>query len=91
MIYVDNPKLLVDYAALRQVDTGANVLLATATYDVVFERAEYFDGTMMAAPSQVAVDLLTGPGRSPSEGDALLNWMESHEEKWRRSSPTGSA
>lgn len=34
--------------------------------------------------SQVAVDLLTGPGRNPGEGVALLDWMEAHESQWRR-------
>jgi hypothetical protein len=42
------------------------------------------DGVMYAAPSQVAVDLLTGPGRSPAEGQALLDWMESNEPAWRK-------
>jgi len=33
-----------------------------------------------AAPSQVAVDLLTNPGRGPAEGEELIDWMRSHEE-----------
>lgn len=36
-----------------------------------------------AAASQVAVDLLTGPGRGPAEGDALIEWMEQNEDAWR--------
>lgn len=34
--------------------------------------------------SQVAVDLLTGPGRNPAEGQALLDWMEINERAWRK-------
>ncbi len=37
-----------------------------------------------AALSQVAVDLLTGPGRNPAEGQALLDWMETDERTWRK-------
>ncbi len=38
----------------------------------------------MAAPLvQVAADLLTGPGRSPAETEALMEWMTSNEEAWR--------
>jgi len=84
MIYVDNPKQFTESAGLRQVDTGANVLLATGKYDVVFDRAKNFHGVMLAAPSQTAVDLLNGPGRSPAEAQALLDWMESNENQWRR-------
>ena len=35
------------------------------------------------APSQLAVDLLTGPGREPSQGDELLSWMRSNQDAWR--------
>jgi len=84
LLYVDNPKLLAGSADLRPVDTGANTLLATGDYDVVFERAKEFDGVTMAAPSQVAVDLLTSPGRGPAEAEALLDWMEHHEYQWRQ-------
>jgi hypothetical protein len=38
----------------------------------------------IAAVSQVAVDLLTGPGRNPSEATALLDWMTANESAWRR-------
>jgi HicA toxin of bacterial toxin-antitoxin, len=45
-------------------DSSANVLLAATDYDVVFERRVTFDGVKYAAPSQTAIDLLTGPGGS---------------------------
>jgi hypothetical protein len=84
MIHVDNPEQAADQLKLRAVDTGANVLLAAGDYDVVFDRAVEDGGLNYAAPSQTAVDLLTGPGRSPAEGQALLDWMEKHEPAWRR-------
>lgn len=37
----------------------------------------------VVAPSQLAVDLLTGTGREPSEGDELLGWMRADEDTWR--------
>jgi hypothetical protein len=69
---------------LRLVESGANVALAAARYDVVFDRAQTIEGLRIAAPSQVVVDLLTGPGRNPSEAVALLDWMERNERDWRR-------
>lgn len=35
------------------------------------------------AASQLVVDLLTGPGREPSEGAELLSWMRSNQDYWR--------
>lgn len=37
----------------------------------------------VVAPSQLTVDLLTGPGREPSEGNELLSWMRGNEDAWR--------
>lgn len=60
------------------------MLLTSTKYDVVFERSTVDDGVVYAAPSQTAVDLLTAPGRGPSEAGAVLDWMESNESEWRR-------
>lgn len=84
MIYCESPTDLASRLDLRPVDSGANVILANAAYDVVYDRARIIDGVTVAAPSQVAVDLLTGSGRNPAEGEALLDWMETHVESWRQ-------
>lgn len=84
MIHVDDPEQFALAVGLRPVDTGANVLLATGAHNVAFDRAEMIDEIMLAAPSQTAADLLTGPGRAPAEAMALLDWMEEHEDQWRR-------
>ena len=84
MIYVDRIDQAVERLELREVDSGTNVLLATGDYGVAFERTQLIDGLCFAAPSQVAVDLLTAAGRGPSEGQALLDWMGSDESAWRR-------
>jgi len=83
MVYVDDVPLAASALSLRPVDSGANVLLAAAASDVVFARPVVAGGVTYAAPSQVAVDLLTGPGRSAAEGQALLEWMEADERAWR--------
>lgn len=84
MIYTDDTDRLAELLNLRPVDSGANVMIATAAYDAVFDRAENTDGITVVAPSQAVVDLLTGPGRSPAEAQALLEWMEQHVQQWRR-------
>jgi hypothetical protein len=83
-IYVDRLDETTERLDLREVDTGANVLLATGDYDVVYERCQDIDGLRIATPSQIAVDLLTAPGRGPTEAQALLDWMRANEPAWRR-------
>jgi hypothetical protein len=51
------------------------VILAEPFDPVVFERTWARNGLQYAAATQVAADLLTGPGRSPSEGEAVLAWL----------------
>lgn len=83
MLYTLDTAALVERLDLRAVDGGANVLVAAPTSDSAFARTRTIDGITYCAPSQVAVDLLTGPGRSPAEAQALLDWMESNEPAWR--------
>lgn len=83
MLYADDVEELIRRLNLRRVDAGANLLVATDRDEVAFVRAREFEGVRLAAPSQIAIDLLSGPGRSPSEGEALLDWMENHEHEWR--------
>jgi hypothetical protein len=84
MIYVESADEAAAAWDLRPVDAGANVLLAEPKYDVVFERVrENREGITLAAPAQVVVDLMTGPGRNPSEAEELLEWMRRNEQSWR--------
>ena len=82
--YVGSPEAAAEKLGLRPAETGANVLLAEPYDPVVFDRTRELDGVPFAAPSQVAADLLSGPGRGPSEAQALLDWMQAHEPDWRR-------
>jgi hypothetical protein len=84
MIYVENPEAVAGPWELVPTDTGINVLLIKPSYSVAFARTlTRPDGQRIAAPAQVAADLMTGPGRNPSEGEKLITWMERNEPAWR--------
>lgn len=84
MIYTENAERTAQLWDLRSADAGVNVMLAEPETDVVFTRTlADASGLTIAAPSQVAVDLMTGPGRSPSEAEELIEWMTRHESSWR--------
>jgi hypothetical protein len=83
MLYVRDAMKVANTLGLRSTDSGVNVVLASGKYDVAFERPEEVGGLRIVALSQAAVDLLSGPGRSPSEASALLDWMERNEPAWR--------
>lgn len=81
--YCDTPIKLAEEFDLVPTDHGANVVLLSPFDPVVWERTTSDAGVTYAAPSQVAVDCLTGNGRMPAEGEALLNWMTDNEPAWR--------
>lgn len=83
-VYVDHAATAAKQWDLRPTDSGANVLLAEPQYAVVRERSlEALGGLRIAAPAQVAADLMSGPGRAPSEAEALIDWMRRNEQSWR--------
>lgn len=84
MIYAADPDRAASQWDLRPAYAGANVILARPAYDVVFERRRTnAAGVVIAVPTQVVVDLMTGPGRNPSEAEELLGWMKRNERSWR--------
>ncbi len=82
-VYVTNAAKFMDHLDLREVEAGANVVVLEPFDSVVFDRTMDRDGLRCAAPSQLAADLLTGPGREPSQGEQLLKWMARNEDVWR--------
>jgi hypothetical protein len=68
---------------LRPAAAGANVWLIEPYDDVVFARTSLRDRVVCVSAAQLAVDLLTGPGRDPAEGEELLGWMKGNEDAWR--------
>lgn len=83
MLYVDSVAEAAEALDLRAVDAGTNVWLITPFDNVVYERMLERDGLALVNPSQLAADLLTSPGRSPSEGEELLRWMDGNLDAWR--------
>jgi hypothetical protein len=88
MAYCNEIDALVKTLGLLPADEGANVALLRAFDPVVWERGVEDSGVGYVAPSQVAVDCLTGTGRMPAEGEALIAWMEENESRWRLPSIT---
>ncbi len=89
-IYTDRSEALVERLDLMPVPEAGNVLLLDPRDDFVYAGAESDGGLRYAAPSQVALDCLTGPGRMPAEGEAVLLWMAEQLDTWRAASLMGS-
>ena len=85
MLYTRNgfAQRLAALLRLLPTDEGANVVLIEPEDQVVFDRVRAIDGLPYVALSQLAIDLLSGPGRMPAEGEALLEYMIKNEHDWR--------
>lgn len=89
------PALLVICTLLdaQELAAGLKLLPTSAGGDVAIVRPENYgpffnsrfdkSAVNVAAPSQVAIDCLSGNGRMPSEGMALLEWMQQDQKTWR--------
>lgn len=82
-VYVEDPGSAAQSLGLREAEVGANVALLQSEDQAVFERVDERDGLTCATLPLVVADLLSGPGRSPAEAEALMDWMAAHEEDWR--------
>jgi hypothetical protein len=82
-VYVEDMEGTAKVLGLRAAEAGANVVLLQPGDDSLFERADDRDGLRNARLPLVVADLLSGPGRSPAEAEALMDWMAAHEEVWR--------
>ncbi len=76
MIYVEQIAEAATVLGLQPADTGYNVLLLSAPTSLPFDRAWTHQGLQYADLYLVIVDLLTSPGRSPAEAEALWNWIQ---------------
>lgn len=86
LAYCQDMPSIADGLDLLPADEGANVVLLRPFDRVVWDRTATEDGLTYVPPSQTAVDCLTGTGRMPAEGDALLKWMAANESNWRLNS-----
>jgi hypothetical protein len=82
-LYCEDPDELMEELDLLPSDEGSNVALLRPYDTVVWDRTSTEDGIRYAATSQVAVDCLTGNGRMPAEGEAVVAWMTDNENAWQ--------
>lgn len=86
-VYVSSIQEASEQWGLRPNTAAPNVILLEPRTigDVPFRNTATAEGGYpVAAPAQVAADLLNGPGREPAEGEFLIEWMKGNEERWRR-------
>jgi hypothetical protein len=80
---------LVRVADMLPADEGANVMILSPYDSVVTEGGSRWvmaplpPTVPLVACTQLVLDCLTGPGRMPAEGEALLAWMAEKESSWR--------
>jgi hypothetical protein len=84
MIYAKDAEDLAAALQITPASTGANILIAGLNHDSIFENTKVKNGLTYVSIVQTSLDLLTSPGRGPSEGEELLNWMEANQNEWRR-------
>ena len=85
LAYADDLETVASELDWLPADEGSNVIMLRPYDPVVWDRTSG-EGLLYAAPSQIALDCLTGNGRMPAEGEALLAWMTENESRWRLSS-----
>jgi hypothetical protein len=84
VIYAMDPNSMAARLDLLPADEGADVVLIRPPNYGPFDRTRELNGIEWAGLSQVVLDCLSGNGRMPAEGEALIEWMASNEPKWRR-------
>ncbi|MDO8209450.1 type IV toxin-antitoxin system AbiEi family antitoxin [Conexibacter sp. CPCC 206217] len=88
-VYCEHVDGVAGKLGLLPADEGANVVLLRPFDDVVWTGVRRMDAVDTVAPAQIAVDCLTGTGRMPAEGEAVLSWMAGDESSWRADSLAG--
>lgn len=82
-VYVSDPEEAAEALDLRPAGGAVNVqLLRPRDHGILESARKGQDNVYYARPLQVVLDLLAGPGRSPSEGEELLAWMASRPDAW---------
>ncbi|MDX2379280.1 MAG: hypothetical protein QNM02_05935, partial [Acidimicrobiia bacterium] len=88
VVYTDDPERLAETVRLRPTRTGGNVVTALPYDPIVYERTWEQSGLVFTSLAQVAIDCLTGFGRMPAEGEALLDWMRQRAPRWQSATLT---
>jgi hypothetical protein len=81
-------EVLKGLGLLRVADgaTPTVQLLQPLSHGAMDRPGPQVDGIPAVGLSQLVLDCLSGPGRMPAAGEALIEWMESHD-GWREPSP----
>lgn len=77
---------IAERLGLLPADEGPDVVLLGPDSDKIVEKSRIVDGLAMVNLPQLVVDCLGGTGRMPSEGEAVLEWMQANESEWRQRS-----
>ncbi len=83
MVFVADLDRAIDALDLDFAPDTGNIMLIESLDDAPLLRAVEAEGLRFARDAQAFVDLRSGPGRSPQEADALLEWMRRDEPEWR--------
>jgi hypothetical protein len=83
LVYTDEVDQLARALDLLPAAQGADVALLRPYDEAVWQRPLVGARVPTVGPSQLAVDCLTGTGRMPAEGEAVLDWMQDNEDTWR--------
>jgi len=83
LVYTDEVDQLAQALGLLPAAQGADVALLRPYDEAVWQRPLAGAPVPTVGPSQLAVDCLTGTGRMPAEGEAVLGWMRENEGRWR--------
>lgn len=82
-IYVEHRTAVAEALGLVEADAGVNVVLLEPEDPAVLEGRVADGGVFRSTLPRVVADLLSGPGRSPAEGEALMAWMSENPDVWR--------
>lgn len=85
MIYAANSQKIIEELGLTEIENGSNIILLETKAPFIFERSQVLQKGFSTAPfAQIAVDLLSGPGRNPEVGNELIKWMSTNSKVWMR-------
>ena len=91
MLYVEDVDASAAGLDLLAADAGGDVILLHPHDTNLLARVVTQDDVRTVPVSQLTLDCLTGNGRMPAEGEALLEWMTTHEDRWRLPNPDRTA
>jgi hypothetical protein len=83
LAYSTEPEQHAQSLGLLPTETGGDVLLITPADEGQMMRPRIVGDVLHVAHSQLVLDCLSGGGRLPAEGEAVLDWMIANESLWR--------